>query len=198
MARLGNGLIITEQLTQRNVKVDLHFQPSVGILARKVEKFGLDIRSFREPLRRAVQRVIIPSIRTNFDSGGRPAWPELAAGTISQKNGNSSPLIRTGALRRTMGYLNIWNIDSEKAMITDLPQSVWYGKVHQAGHGGVTTTFVRNVSSGAMTAITEGAEGGIPARPFVMVQPEDIDNIERVFDEWLAEKMLRAGLGTGR
>jgi phage gpG-like protein len=33
----------------------------------------------------------------------------------------------------------------------------------------------------------------IPARPFVLFQPEDEEAIERVFSDWLDERIARAG-----
>lgn len=205
MARLVSGLIITEQLTQRNVSIDLNFQPSVGILARKFDKLGLDIRSFREPLTRSIREVMIPSIRQNFNEGGRPAWEPLHEFTVKKKGGDRRPLIRTGALMRVMGQINVWTIDTEKAMITDLPQKVWYGKVHQAGHrtaGKVTKRL--KVGSGATAryidveeAADEAGSGAIPQRMFVVVQREDVNAIDRVFTDWLGERIAAAGLGSG-
>lgn len=194
MARMGNGLIVTPTLMAAQVRVDLNFEPSVGILARKVDKLGLSIKSFKEPLKQSVQDVMIPSIRRNFDAGGRPKWDPLQQNTIITKGGDARPLIRSGALRRQMGYLKIWNISSESAMITDLPESVWYGRVHQAGAGATTTSQLRNTTTGAVTSITEADFGSIPARPFVTIQRGDYTKIERIFDRWLARKIRAAGL----
>jgi phage gpG-like protein len=98
--------------------------------------------------------------------------------------------------------MNIWSIDSERALISDLPDSVWYGKVHQAGYGGGSgqkTVRIKNISTGLWDTFTEaGSEAGsgeIPARPFVVLQPQDIENIERVFSDWLGERIAAAGLG---
>src|SRR6478609_7078686 len=110
---MASGLIITSGLTARQVtSVDLHFQPSVGILARKVDKLNLSIRSFKEPLHDSVKKVMIPSIRKNFDAQGRPAWTPLSAATVLRRGATGPILNRSGALRRTMGYLKIWTIDS--------------------------------------------------------------------------------------
>lgn len=179
--------------------LEMQFEPSLGISAKKLQKFGLDIRSFHEPLKRAVQQVVIPSIRTNFDEGGRPPWEQLSEDTIRQKGTAGSILVRTGALRRTMGYFNIWTVNRQMAYLADLPANVWYGKVHQAG-----ATFTPRQESSHVAALSYrgtsvgggGAAGGggvIPARPFVMLQPGDFEAIERVFYEWLGERMVRAG-----
>jgi len=154
----------------------LDFKPSLRITAGHYEAVGVSIRSFREPLKRAIQKVIIPSIRANFDSGGRPAWEPYADSTreFHESLGiamSQSLLVKSGALRRTMGYFNIWTVDKEKAELNDLPQNVWYGKVHQAGYGG------------------RSGKGLIPARPFVMLQPGDEDKIVEVFEKWLDERI---------
>lgn len=207
-----SGLIISPAVTQRNVRVGLHFEPSVGILARKVDKLGLDIRSFKEPLKRAVKQVMIPSIRTNFAVGGRPGWEPLAESTILRRKGSSKPLVRSGKLSKTMQQLNIWDIDKEKAIILDLPGSIWYGKVHQAGYGSGTSSTgytggslniglgkrgspkTRRGLYGNVGQAESGRSVNVPQRRFVMVQPEDGVKIERVFEEWLGERIAAAGL----
>jgi phage gpG-like protein len=200
MPTLSSGLVVIPSLTQRNVTIDLKFTPSVGISARKFDKLKLDIRSFKEPLTRSIREVMIPSIRQNFDSGGRPPWEALAHSTVVTKKGDTRPLIRTGELRRQMGYIKIWHIDTEKAFIADLPAKVWYGKVHQAGHGATTRTVtMKNIATGQMETFTEsddeGGSGAIPARPFVVLQRDDAIKIDRQFEEWIGERIARAGLG---
>jgi phage gpG-like protein len=203
MAIRAEGLIITPSLVQRQVRVTLNFEPSVGILARKIDKLGLNLKSFKEPLRESVKDVVIPSIRLNFDRGGRPKWRALSANTLAHKAkegaGGRGILIRSGALRRQMGYLNTWTINSEAAMITDLPDAVWYGKVHQAGYGGTTSFTVKNTATGQSETFTEEADSdglSIPARPFVVLQRGDITKIHKVFDRWLGRKIRAAGLAS--
>jgi phage gpG-like protein len=200
-----SGLSFAPGLMAHRVSIDMSFEPSIGISAKKLDKLGLDIRSFREPLRRSVKQVMAPSIRMNFDVGGRPPWEPLQQNTINRKKGNASILIRTGALRRVAGQLNIWTITNNMALVADLPQSVWYGKVHQAGFGGGATkqvVRVKNIATGLYTEFeesnAEGGSGAIPARPFIVLQPEDVTKIEMVFAEWLDERIAAAGLGGRR
>lgn len=210
MVNFLSGLIFTQELRARQVtSVDLKFEPSAGIMARRVDKLGLDIRSFKEPLKRSVQQVMIPSIQLNFIMGGRPPWEPLSEQTVARK-GNSKILIDSGALAKQMGYLKIWTIDREKAFIADLPEKVWYGKVHQAGASfSVKYKSVGAIDFGAIKqalpwATREGStfpssgQGAIPARPFVMIQPDDEEEIEEIFDQWLGERIARAGLGRSR
>lgn len=191
MVSFSSGLTVTPDLRAAQVmSVEMAFEPSIGIMARRVNKLGGSFRSFREPLKQAVQQVVIPSIRTNFAKSGRPRWINDTEATWSQKHTGEKILIRSGALMKTMGYLNIWHIDSEKAMITDLPQAVWYGKLHQAGHGGHLA--FHDPIKGATVNI--GEDGAIPARPFVMLQEEDLPKIDEVFNRWVGRKVSQAGL----
>ena len=170
--------------------IDIQFTPSLAIIAGRLDKLGLDIRSFKEPLRRSIKQVVIPSIRKNFASGGRPKWQALAPSTVDRK-GSSKILEDTGALKRVMGQINIWTITRSYAIITDLPDNVWYGKVHQAGLG--KTVAIKNVAT--KRAVANVAEsGGIPARPFVLLQKSDERAIESVFRHWLDER-IRANMG---
>lgn len=118
----------------------IKFEPSLGIAATRINKLGMDIRSFREPLTRAIKQVMMPSIRTNFDVSGRPAWEPLSEATwdMRAKMGYTGGdiLLLTGNLRQVSSQFNIWTITTTSATIRDLPQKIWYGKVHQAGYEG--------------------------------------------------------------
>jgi phage gpG-like protein len=117
------------------------FKPSVGIGAGQIDKLGLDIRSFREPLKRVVQQVMAPSFRKNFEEEGRPdPWPEPSMDTLDIRErmgyGGDMSLQRSGLLMKTIQQLNIWTITRTNATIQDLPQKIWYGKIQQEGYGG--------------------------------------------------------------
>lgn len=115
------------------------FSPTIGILARDLDKMGVDIRSWRVPLTNAVRNVMIPSFQQNFESGGRPDhWTPLSESTIlirGREGSGSSPLVRSGALKRNMGYLTMWDINKDYAIVKQLPQCVWYGAIQQGGYG---------------------------------------------------------------
>lgn len=115
------------------------FSPTIGILARDIDKMGADIRSFRAPLTEAVRKVMIPSIQQNFESGGRPdSWVPLSESTqlIRSREGSGNQiLVRSGALKRNMGYLTMWDINESYAIVKQLPDRIWYGALHQAGYG---------------------------------------------------------------
>lgn len=150
--------------------ITMEFSESPLLLAEHIDTLALNIRSFREPLTRAIREVVIPSIRNNFDSGGDPSWQPLARITLDQKlRAGFSPdiLVRSGKLKRVAQQLNIWTINREEAYITSLPVNVWYGQVHQAG------------------------TRKIPSRPFIAVTSTDEDRIREVFSTWLEERVVR-------
>jgi phage gpG-like protein len=169
------GLRIDEGLS-------FEFKPSIGLSAKRIDKLGLDIRSFREPLKRSIQQVLAPSFKKNFRAGGRPdRWEPLAEETVKFRRyygfNAGPPLVRSGRLMKTIQQFNIWSINETQAAITNLPEKIWYGKVQQAG-----------LVKGGKSA----AAGNIPPRPFVLIQGEDYDAIEKVFENWFIERMERS------
>lgn len=172
--------------------IGFDLEPSVGLLARDVDKLGMDIRSFREPLGRAIRQVMIPSFRKNFDVGGRPPWEPLAEYTIKRREDagipSTSPLVKTGKLRRRATQINIWTVTPTFAAVKSLPQDVWYGYLQQSGYGsfqGKLTDALGQASDQATAKKTY-----IPQRQFIMIQDEDVADIEDVFATWLDERML--------
>lgn len=131
-----------------------------------------DLGDYKEPLSRAVRDVVSPSIRTNFDVGGRPPWPELTQETVAIRSSaglDAKPLVRTGALMDAASSPDIWTITNEEATVADLPEEVYYGIYQQDG-----TNFM-------------------PARPFMMLQDPDVDAIVNVFDTWAGERFADHG-----
>jgi phage gpG-like protein len=210
-ARLS-GLRLDEGITA------FEFKPSLGILARDIDKLGIDIRSFKEPLMRAIKTVMIPSFRKNFEEEGRPSWEPMAEATtmLREREGTSGPLLnRSGKLKRVAQQQNIWTVTQESASIRDLPQKVWYGKVQQDGAGGMGRQVkaeiakaakrgvklspgkaAANVQKALDAKILSGNTGGgsaalnIPARPFIQFQDEDMDGVYEVFQLWLEERLM--------
>lgn len=141
---MANDMVTASQIASavQSLRFDksiqgFEFKPSLGIVAKNIDKFAMDIRSFREPLKRSVQQVMIPSFKQNFTVGGRPErWQGLSKSTITRRGSTGPILVRSGKLRRGVTTLNIWSITPSAATIRDLPSRIWYGKVHQAGFGG--------------------------------------------------------------
>jgi phage gpG-like protein len=202
-----NDLRINQGITTAMMP-SLTFSPTIGITTARIDKLGIDIRSFHEPLKRSVQKVIAPSFRKNFDVGGRPRWENYAEPTTAEiqprlHGGTHSLLIKSGRMRRTISQLNVWNITRTSALLNNVPDKIWYANLHQAGYEGKgakrKTTSARELRQRGATGRSIFKVGStsakrvppIPARPFVMLQPEDIKDIHKVFDEWLGERIAK-------
>ncbi len=141
------------------------------------KELSVDLRSLKEPLRRAVKEVMIPSFRENFDSEGRPSW------TPAKRNYGHSLLNDTGKLKNATQLLAIWDFDREHAKLnpSSLESRVGPKIVHQTG-------AVRKIAN------PKGKGKGvhrIPARPFIMMQNEDQEKIAEIFDKYLQERVQR-------
>lgn len=207
------GTAITSLRFDRVAAVSFQLKPSVGIVARDIDKLGLAYTSFREPLARAIKLVMIPSIRKNFDVGGRPPWEPLAEATIEMRGGEAWPILRrTGKLRRAATSFKIWEVGKNSATIRKLPENVWYGYVHQMGIGGFgkfITAAQRELGHGtsSMDVVRRAFELMdsmrsspakeysviIPKREFVMFQSEDPPKVQAIFYEWVKEKAIKVG-----
>lgn len=158
-------------------KFDIDISPSPTVFITEMELLGNEIRSFREPLKRVVQKVMAPSFRENFESEGRPSWAPLAALTLAKKAAKGAPpdiLVESGKLKKVAGQLNIWKIEggygggNAEAYVSQFPGAE-YGQYHQSG------------------------TSKMPARPFAVFQEDDIDQIEQVFNDWLGERLRARG-----
>jgi phage gpG-like protein len=162
--------------------MDVTFHPSPFILAAQFEKFGLNIRSYREPLQQSIKEVVAPSLQKNFDVGGRPSWLPLANLTVALKEYRgaaqpATPLVFTGKLRRIAGQQNLWSINGlagEASLSGAKLGEVWYGIVQQQG--------------------ADTGRGVIPPRPWAVLQEEDADKIEDIFWRWITMRAMAAGL----
>lgn len=194
------------------VELGWSISPSIGLVTKDIDKLGLALENFKEPITRSIKRVMIPSIRRNFDVGGRPPWEPLAAYTINVRNETEPILVRTGKLRHGATQFSIWTITDTSASIRSLPSSIWYGAIHQAGSGGFgvyLSKAKKNLGKGATSRellkhafeLLDEARGGarghravtIPQRQFIMYQEDDIDDIQEIFYRWLVEETIKVG-----
>lgn len=192
------------------------FHPAPGIVAKDIDRLGLDIRSYKVPLVKAIKLVMMPSIRKNFEAGGRPepGWEPLAEYTI-QVRGDAWPiLVRSGALKKVASSFAIWTIGETSASIRQLPSKVWYGNIHQEGYGSIGQKARKLLGAGASAkSVAEVAarlfeqagktrEKGkketkfvIPQREFALFQREDVEKIQEIFIEWMEDRADRVGRG---
>jgi phage gpG-like protein len=135
------------------------------------------LKSFKDPLSEVVDKVMIPSIRRNFEEEGRPKWKGLAAMTIYKRSnkkvissGSTHPILQdTKALLIAATSKRIWTITDSDATVTGLNDIVPYANFNQGG--------------------TEK----MPARPFIVFQEEDIEAAAVIFDAWMEEIAIKKG-----
>jgi phage gpG-like protein len=152
------------------VTFDVDMEPPAIVLASEFSRLALNIQSFKDPLEKAVKEVAAPSIKQNFEEGGRPPWEDFGDETLAHSDYDGHPLlIKTGELMADASSTQIWQIDKESAQVRPIEEWSDYGAFHQFG------TI------------------NMPARPFLELQGEDEDAIEKVFLEWLGTRFLEAG-----
>lgn len=202
---------------QRILDVGWEFEPSIGIVAKQIDKLGLDLQNTREPLVKAIRLVMMPSIKKNFIMEGRPdPWEPLAPYTEERRGGKARPILyRTGLLERTASSFGIWSIGADSAAVKKLPRDVWYGNIHQAGYGSIGQIARKELGAGATRReiaersaeiFSEAGTGAnrretkftIPQREFIMFQEQDIEDIQDVFIEWMEDKAEQVGRGWNR
>jgi len=201
------------------------FQPSLGLVAKRLAALGEEFADLREPLKKSVRDVMTISILENFVSGGRPDWEELAYDTLKRRkkeNSGTMILVRQGTLAEVASSERVWSIGRTSATIRDLPDKVWYGKIHQGGYSGdqfAAGSWFKKYQNAARKALGPDEDDAevdklafkmfdqrlakhgpaprgapaIPARPFAVFQDEDIDAIENIFVDWIEEKVREAG-----
>lgn len=154
------------------ITMSFDWTPGIDVVSAALYDFGLDIRSVKVPLQRSVKQVMIPSIQTNFDVGGRPGWQEDTAEWMAMKQGDRI-LVNTGTLEGVATQVGVWKIDGQagEASMGDFPLD--YGNYNQFGWHGA---------------------GQGPARPWAVMQDEDASAIEDVFATYINERMAARGL----
>lgn len=160
---------MTISISFPTIEIAGNFARDAFILAADLDQLGYNIRSFKDPLTRSVRQVILPSIRENFESGGRPEWQQLAASTIATRlrdgYGIWPPLTKTEALKKKAVVFANWVITRDSATMKE--PKIKYAKYHQRG------------------------TSKMPQRAFAMIQPEDEEDVERIFEVWLEERIQR-------
>lgn len=103
------------------------------------------------------------SVIRNFEVGGRPPWAPLALSTLKWKLKKGYSTKPLILTGRLRASINISYSETEALVAS----GVTYGVFHQVG------------------------TSKIPARPFLVFQPEDVDAITRIFSKVLEEELKK-------
>jgi phage gpG-like protein len=178
--------------------------------AKRIDRLGMSFSSFKEPLRDALNQVVVPSIFKNFAAQGRPAWKKLAKSTVQSRLRQGfarGPILqRTGRLRKMATRKNIWEIrpasgstgaDLLRLRANYFTQLVPYAPLHQAGASaymrkvgfyniGIDFTTGREI---ATTHEDERYDWKLPARPFIQLTVDEEVMVYNIFVAFMVEKV---------
>ncbi len=149
------------------IQIDLKpFMIGTNLIKASTFRLAMQLGNMYEPLKICVEKIITPSMGKNFMSQGRPSWEALSMGRLEQKLATGNPywwwpLVDMGILDGTVFVGHYWRITNTQADMEQLDTVVRYAKYHQRG------------------------TRKMPARPFAVLQQEDIHRIEIVFDAWI-------------
>ncbi len=121
----------------------------------------------RAPLQESAKN-IAQSIDKNFQVGGRPVrWKpvQFPSQYRDTAGGGHGPLWVTGKMKNAAKAMARFKIKNNVMTYGYFPPTVWYAALHDAG------------------------TGGMPQRPFALLQRDDVDDVVRSFMRWV-ERMV--------
>lgn len=189
-----------------------NFVKGCFIYADRIDRLGMNIKSFKEPLKTSLNEVMVPAIQHNFESQGRPPWKALSKKTIYNRLLEGYPrgpiLQKSGRLKREATRKNIWTIQDNmlKIMLNYFDQKVPYAKYHQLGakfrESGVTIGHLRSsietafgehiatsITGSSATHMNHPKAAILPARPFFTITNDEEVEIYNIFVAWLTMKV---------
>lgn len=134
----------------------------------------LDGLANMDPFWDAVEMHMIDSLTQNFEAEGRPTkWEPLAEWTINAK-GSSRILVDTGALKASINSQN-----TERAGDS---LEIWAGEAHGLFH-----QYADLDPMSQFGMMNNNEKHPMPMRPFMLFQDEDLDIIEQIAANYLAD-----------
>lgn len=165
------------------------------------------------PAMKIIGQIVRTSIVRNFEKGGRPSkWAPLSPATLARRKGRAKILMDRGMGGGLAGSIH----DRADRDSVTVGTNKIYAAVHQFGakkgaFGAVEANIKahmrkitkifgrpvkpRKVAVRAHTKKMKLPWGDIPARPFVMVQPEDWDEIRESLNDFLLGGKTRRRTG---
>lgn len=149
-------------------------------LNKLLDKAGKGLEDYKEPLDHSGIHMH-KSINQNFSAQGRPSKWAGHHWLTKQLRGGGQVLSDTGALRASVtskGAGSKYQLSKDKLVIgSNLKasgSSRLLAEIHQNG-----------LPAGVNKVFGSPGRGGIPARPFLMIQDEDADRIEEIFEDYI-------------
>lgn len=150
-------------------------------------------KNLRPPLKRS-GLYMMTSFEKNFKTGGRPKrWPPLSPNTIA-KRGESLPLMDHRRLQlSTIAKTGTGSLYHLRKDSLKMGSSLIYAAAQQYGTPPKTIIpvgkkFLKFTTELKGTVFARSVKHpGIPARPFVLFQKEDVKAITKIFSDYLME-----------
>lgn len=142
------------------------------------------LEDYRKPLERCGIEMY-KSIDRNFQAQGRPqAWAPHAPLTRKLRGGGGRILMDSGKLRQSVtsksGSGSKYKLSKNKLVIGSNLKARGSNKllaeIHQYGQ-----------TAGVQKVFGKPSKRGLPARPFLLVQPEDEKKFQQIFEEYVKE-----------
>jgi|Deesub1362B_J571_1020462.scaffolds.fasta_scaffold00331_36 phage virion morphogenesis protein len=112
---------------------------------------------------KAIGNLVQSSVMKNFEVEGRPRWRPLAKATLRQRGSNAKILQDRGKLRDSINF-------KVKSNAVEIGTNRPYAAIHQfGGYAG------------------RGRKVYIPARPYLLLQKEDKEDIKKILKEIYAQ-----------
>lgn len=142
------------------------------------------------PAMDAIGNLLVTSILRNFEAGGRPKkWRPLKPATKKRKK-TQKTLIETGRLRDSITF----KLENKGRRLV-VGTNIGYAATHQFGFKGRVEQRVRAHSrrtrSGKQTTVRahrRTIHQHIPARPFILIQKEDVMEIRHILEHFLTRQ----------
>lgn len=116
------------------------------------------------PLMKNLGEITLSSVQENFEVGGRPKWQPLAPATVKAK-GHAKPLLDSGVLKSV-----VMKARADQVVVGVQPAAKAYAAIQHFGG-----------KAGRNHSVT------IPARPYMLLQDEDLAEIDQLLQSWPAK-----------
>ena len=152
--------------------VSLKIDTNAPIIAQRMVLYSNRLRSWTVPLK-AFGRVLVRSVTENFEAEGRPkAWKPLAESTLFARVGGGSLIGKKGReLKRAQKRLSNVKILQDSGLLKNSARAEVSGNTLRVGPSGPAAIYAAIHQFGGKAG--RGRKITIPARPYLIVQPED-------------------------
>ena len=152
--------------------VAIKINTNAPLVAQRLVLFSSRLRHWTVPLK-VFGRVLVRSVTENFEAEGRPkAWKPLAESTLFGRLGGGSLIGKKGReLTRAQKRLSNVKILQDTGLLKNSARAEVTGNTLRVGPSGPAAIYAAIHQFGGKAG--RGRKVTIPARPFLVVQPED-------------------------